>query len=260
MCTLIALHRCVSGRPLVIAANRDEYLDRPSEGPALRPGPGGPVVAPRDAREGGTWLGVNGRLLFAGVTNRPSAGRDPRRRSRGLLVLDTLAAGSAAEAAAALERLPLGAFNPFNLFVADGDDAFVATYEEEVKVRALEPGVHVIGNADPGDRGVPKAARLQAEAERAAAAGPDGVLEALAEICRRHVGAENPLEETCIHTEAYGTRSSALLVLGARTGSDTLLFADGPPCRTDYLDFTHLLRELGSARVAVGERPVRNAS
>ena len=36
MCTLIALHRCVPGAPLVIAANRDEYLDRPAEPPALR--------------------------------------------------------------------------------------------------------------------------------------------------------------------------------------------------------------------------------
>jgi len=245
MCTLIALHRCVPGLPLVIAANRDEHLDRPSEGPALRLGPAGPLVAPRDRREGGTWLGVNGAGLFAGVTNRPAPARDPRRRSRGLLVLDALGAGSAAEAARALEMLPVGAYNPFNLLVADGEDAFVATYEEEVKVRALEPGVHVIGNADPGDRAVPKVARLLGEAERAAAAGAGGVLDALAALCRRHLGCENPLDETCIHTPAYGTRSSTLLAAGG--ARQALRYADGPPCRSDYDDFTPLLRQLAES-------------
>jgi len=48
VCTLIALHRQISGAPLVIAANRDEYLDRPSEGPALRNTPHGVIAAPRD--------------------------------------------------------------------------------------------------------------------------------------------------------------------------------------------------------------------
>ena len=28
MCTLIVLHRCVPGKPLVVAANRDEFRDR----------------------------------------------------------------------------------------------------------------------------------------------------------------------------------------------------------------------------------------
>ncbi|MDH5307695.1 MAG: NRDE family protein, partial [Myxococcales bacterium] len=36
MCTVIALHRCVPGFPLVLAANRDEFFERPAEGIALR--------------------------------------------------------------------------------------------------------------------------------------------------------------------------------------------------------------------------------
>ena len=46
MCTLVALHRCAPGAHLWVAANRDEYFDRPAEGPALRDGVGGPIVAP----------------------------------------------------------------------------------------------------------------------------------------------------------------------------------------------------------------------
>ena len=73
MCTLIALHRCVTGASLVIAANRDEFLERPSEGPALRSTQYGVIAAPRDVKAGGTWLGLNGSGVFAGLTNRPTA-------------------------------------------------------------------------------------------------------------------------------------------------------------------------------------------
>jgi uncharacterized protein with NRDE domain len=232
----------------VIAANRDEYLERPAEGPGLREGAPGPMVSPRDLREGGTWLGIGPSGLFAGITNRPCPTPDPARRSRGLLVHDVLAAPDAAAAAEALERVPAGAYNPFNLLVADGRDAFVAVYEDEVKVRALQPGVHVIGNANPNDREVPKVARLLIEAGRAAEVGGERVLDALAEVCRQHRGFANPLEDTCIHTEAprgaYGTRSSTLLAYDAPGRPDRLRFSDGPPCRTDYEDFTPLLREL----------------
>jgi uncharacterized protein with NRDE domain len=252
MCTLIALHRCLPDLPLVVAANRDEYLDRPSEGLELRHTAAGPVVAPRDAREGGSWLGVNRARVFAGITNRPASTRHTDRRSRGLLLLDALGFESASAAAAALERLPVAAYNPFNLFVADAEGAYVASYEDEVKVRALEPGAHVIGNADPDDAGVPKVARLLGEARAAADLGAGEVLEFLGDVCGSHHGTPRPLDETCIHTPAYGTRSSALLALGTTGAHDDLRFAEGPPCSVPYRDFTHLLRELGCDRVATG--------
>ncbi len=73
MCTLIVLHRCVPGRPLVVAANRDEFLDRPAEEPTLRSTRTGPIVAPLDLEAGGTWVGVSARGVFAGLTNlRPA--------------------------------------------------------------------------------------------------------------------------------------------------------------------------------------------
>ncbi|TLZ58136.1 MAG: NRDE family protein [Methanobacteriota archaeon] len=69
MCTLIGLHRAVPGYDLVIGMNRDEDRLRPAEPPQLLPGPP-PLVAPRDARAGGTWLGVNRPGLFAALSNR----------------------------------------------------------------------------------------------------------------------------------------------------------------------------------------------
>jgi len=249
MCTLIALHRCIAGAPLVVAANRDEYRERPCEGPALRDGPAGPVAAPRDLRAGGTWLGVNRHGVFAALTNRPTACADPARRSRGLLVMDALGPAKASDAAEWLRGLPAGAYNPFNLFVADAHDAYVAVYEETVGVRALEPGVHVVGNADPDDRAVAKIDRLHAQAERAVAAGPGDVLDGLAAICRAHDGGDGPRSDTCIHlgdeATGYGTRSSTLLWLGEPGARSEWRYADGPPCETAYEDRSDVLHELG---------------
>jgi uncharacterized protein with NRDE domain len=243
MCTLIALHRCTPDAPLVVAANRDEYIDRPAEGPALRGGASLPWVAPRDLRAGGTWFGVNGAGLFAAVTNRPVALRDESRRSRGHVVLEALAAPSAREAARRLRCTPAGRHNPFNLLVADAEEAFVIVYEDAPSLLELRPGPHVIANADPDDRRVPKVARLFERAEAAAALPAAERLQSLAGLLRSHDGGRGPLDDACIHAGAYGTRSAALLSLGA-AGEERLLYADGPPCRTPFEDYTFLLREL----------------
>jgi uncharacterized protein with NRDE domain len=256
MCTLLLLHRCVVGAPLVVAANRDEYLDRPAAPPALSAG--GPMawVAPADLRAGGTWLGVNAAGVFAGLTNRPTTTPDPSRRSRGLLVLDALESPDAPTAVRRLEALAEGAYNPFNLVVADGRDAFVVGYERGPLVTKLAPGVHVIGNSDPATS-APKLARLRERARAAAHENRSDVLEALADLCREHAGAGGPLDDACVHTLRYGTRSSTLLQLGDR---DSLRFADGPPCRTAYEDFSHLLLALGRpAAASAGEHLARMA-
>ena len=75
MCTLIVLHRCVAGRPLVVAANRDEFLARPAEDFAIRTSATGPILSPLDLEAGGTWVGLSQRGVFAGLTNlRPLPG------------------------------------------------------------------------------------------------------------------------------------------------------------------------------------------
>jgi hypothetical protein len=249
MCTLIVLHRCFPEAPLLIAANRDEYLERPAEPPGLRRIGGRRVVAPRDLRAGGTWLGVNDRGVFVAVTNRPTPRPDPARRSRGLLVEELLGSASAREAADEASRVAPGAYNPFHLFVGDGEDAIAVVYDGEPRVAELGPGAHVVGNADPDDRRVPKIARLLGEAERVAVGRLEDAFDALAAACRVHGAGEHPRDDTCMHAGAFGTRSSALLRVGSRT--DALWWADGPPCRTPYQDLTPLLAGLGADAAAL---------
>jgi uncharacterized protein with NRDE domain len=245
MCTLIALHRCIPGAPLVIAANRDEFFERPAEGPVIWETAEGRVVAPRDVRAGGTWLGVNAYGVVAAVTNRRCPAPDPSRRSRGLLVMDALRAGSASDAAEVLEELPIDAYNPFNLLVADEDTAHAFSYEGKVQRIDLEPGVHVIGNVHPLERPA-KLERIRAAALRAGAGSPSQVLDSLAEICREHDG-EGALDSACVHAGPYGTRSSILMRVGGDSSGE-LRFADGAPCQHSYRDFTALLGELDSVR------------
>lgn len=245
MCTLIALHRCYPSAHLLVAANRDEFLARPATGPRVHAWHGRRVIAPIDERAGGTWLGLNDAGVFVALTNRPTQQLDATRRSRGLLVADALGRSSAALAAQAALQLPANAYNPFNLFVADGEHAFAVVYEEKSRVRVLSPGAHVIGNADPNDTGVPKIARLLGEAERIARGPEQDALDALSALCRSHdAHSENALERTCIHTPEYGTRSSTVLRLGAARDGDVLRFASGAPCQTLYEDLTPLLRAL----------------
>jgi uncharacterized protein with NRDE domain len=263
VCTLIALHGCVSGAPLVIAANRDEFLDRPSEGPALRTTPHGVVVAPRDMRAGGTWLGLNGTGVFAAVTNRRCAEPDPGRRSRGLLVIDALrwATADVAVEKLEIESLKPAAYNPFNLFVADLKRSFLVTYDGVPRRIDLSPGAHVIGNTDPAAPRTPKLAALHREAERAAAVGADRVLDELAEICRGHAGEGDTFDDACVHAGAYGTRSSALFRLGETDDDGVFRYADGAPCCTKYDDFTPLLHDLKRASRSVeGTTATRNVS
>jgi uncharacterized protein with NRDE domain len=177
MCTLIVLHRCVPDRPLVVAANRDEFLDRPAEGPALRWRPSGPFLAPLDLEAGGTWLGLNAQGVFVGLTNLRPAGAveavgevspgvnessdlpaaavlasgpigRPGARSRGEVVMAALDARTASEAAAVIEQLEEEAYNPFQLLVADAREAWLSVYRDRPRTRLLEPGIHVVGNVE----------------------------------------------------------------------------------------------------------------
>src|SRR5689334_12777158 len=94
MCTLVVATRLVPGFPLVVAANRDERLSRAASPPAFD---GRGFIAPRDEVAGGTWLGLNRHGVFVGVTNRFGVAKDDARESRGELVIEGLAAETAAQ-------------------------------------------------------------------------------------------------------------------------------------------------------------------
>jgi uncharacterized protein with NRDE domain len=247
MCTLIVLDRLIPGLPLVVASNRDEYLARPAAPPARIEAavPGEPAfVAPQDLEAGGTWMGLNARGLFVGLTNRPTEQKRRDRRSRGLLVLDALRREDAAGLADEMRGLRAESYNPFNLFWADGRRTYV-TSDDGVRcaTRELEPGLHVLCNRDIDDPSSKKISQLRsrlAGIERKVRV--DALFRALGDVLGSHGEPLSPLDHACVHGAEYGTRSSTLLAVGH--GRWRLSFADGRPCETKYRNHSALLDDL----------------
>ena len=134
MCTLAIYFKVFPDYPVVIAANRDEYLARPALAPTtLLEHPH--VVGGKDVQANGTWLGINQYGLVAGLLNRRRANYgdpNPALRSRGLLCLDALRHKTAAEAAAFVRGQRGTDYNAFNLLVASREEAFVAYLQRYV--------------------------------------------------------------------------------------------------------------------------------
>lgn len=125
MCTLVILRRPDHDWPILIAANRDEMLTRPWLPPA-RHWPDAPnITAGRDELAGGSWLGMNNAGIVAGILNRPgSLGPAGDKKSRGELVIDALRQPSARAASDEMLHRAAGDYRPFNMVIADRQDAY----------------------------------------------------------------------------------------------------------------------------------------
>ncbi len=229
---------------MIIAANRDEFYNRPAKPPTLLATDPW-VVAGQDVLAGGTWLGVNANGVVAGLLNRRTdAALDPTRRSRGLLCLDVLRYGSVSDAAAYVCREAAGRYNPFNLLLASVDAACVVGNVSGKMVRTpLAPGLHVLTNLDVNDFECPRIAKsyglFDQQRPALATGSSDRILTELPRILADHSTpldprSDGPPNNLCVHTERFGTRSSTLLFYTARTRRFSMWYADGPPCRTEY--------------------------
>src|SRR5215470_1422902 len=242
VCTLAVFHRMFPAYPLIVAANRDEFLARPALPPGPLPELDVRAVGGRDLIAGGTWLGLAETGLVAGMLNRRGGALpDPTRRSRGLLCLELLGAAGARAAAATLRNAPQGRYNSFNLLVADREDAFVATTRNDggLRVESLPPGLHLLTNLDVNDPTCPRiAASHQGFAAAGAGFAADGDLAAfvarLGSVLADHATALDPRGpgSLCLHLPAYGTRSSSVLAVSRGDEPFGYFHADGPPCRT----------------------------
>ncbi|MGH7964325.1 MAG: NRDE family protein, partial [Candidatus Binatia bacterium] len=158
MCTLALYFQVFPQYPIVVAANRDEFLARPSSPPTqLWSAPW--VYGGKDLLVGGTWLGINESGVVAGILNRQSSGApDLERRSRGLLCLDALQCPSATTALQCVMTQSATQYNPLNLLIADHTSAYVISTGNGTffVVHSLTPGLHLLTNRDPNDADCPR--------------------------------------------------------------------------------------------------------
>lgn len=232
MCTLVLAASAVPGCSLLVVANRDEMLDRPSTAPFAWPEG---FVAPRDDKAGGTWLGLNRHGLFAAVTNRFNGPKDEARRSRGELVKEALAAPTARAAHDRMAALRPDAYNGFHLVYADGRDVLATISDGHTLAQlSLGPGLHAVTERSFGagdDHG--RRERIGRAFPRLSRGGPD----ALTRLLSEHDPAD-PLAATCIHLEGlrYGTRSAMVLAVPEDGGPPRMLWAEGPPCTAPFAE------------------------
>ena len=245
MCTVVILRRPEHRWPVIIGANRDEMIDRPWEAPA-RHWPDRPeVVAGLDVLAGGSWLGINDWGVAAAVLNRTgSLGPAAGRRSRGELVLEALDHADAVAAAEALSHLDPNSYRTFNLIVADERDGFWLRHDggAHIEVHPLKEGLSLIAAGDVDDLGTRRLELAMPAFREWPPPDPDrGDWTAWQELLgsTRAPPGEPANAAMRFKTDDYGTVSSALIALPARSEPDRhahFRFAGWLPKATPWQD------------------------
>ena len=251
MCLILLALDTHPAYSLVAAANRDEFYDRPTasaafwdEAPA--------VLAGRDLRAGGTWLGIDRRGRLAAVTNYRQGQREAEApRSRGLLVSDYLTSGADGRAHIARVEREAALYNGFNLIAGDARALFYFSNRDGT-ARELGSGVYGLSN-HLLDSPWPKVTAGKSGLSALLSGGGE-LLPGLFALLSDHrqaadellprTGAppewERLLSSAFIATPDYGTRSSTVVLVG-REGR--VVFAErsfgpggvpGPEARYDF--------------------------
>ncbi len=223
MCLILFAHDIHPRYRLLLAANRDEFYERPTLPLGTwddRPR----ILAGRDLRGGGTWLGLTRSGRIAAVTNfRNPQTVNPAAPSRGFLVLDFLTGAEPAERYLSRIASAAGRYNGFNLIVGDLSGLWYLS-STTAKVHRVKPGIYGLSN-HLLDTDWPKVnkgkAALQRLMEEKNAARIEPMLELLAD---RTPAADDALPDTgvglqwerllspiFISSETYGTRSSSVI-------------------------------------------------
>ncbi len=232
MCLILFSYETHPVFKLVVAANRDEFYNRPTA--ALAGWTDKPdLLAGRDLTGGGTWLGVSRQGRLAALTNyRDPHTLKPGAPTRGLLV--TRFIEGAMSGRRYLEALSLTAdqYNGFNLIVYDRDGLWYFSNREGI-VRPVAPGIHGLSNhlLDTPWPKVKRGLALFKTATAAETVSPERLLELLEdqmspptrELPETGMGTtwERILAPIFIKSEIYGTRASSIVSID-QSGKGTI--------------------------------------
>jgi len=235
MCLILLALRHHPSFKLILAANRDEYYDRPSTLPAFwDEAPG--LLAGKDLKSGGTWLGITKKGRIAAITNyRDPASTKRNAPSRGWLVRDFLLGPERPLEYLAKVRRKGESYNGFNLLVGVRDELY--WYSNRAKdIVKLSGGVHGISNRLL-DTPWPKVIRGKQRISEILGNSEEVLPEALFDLLRdRTPASEESLPDTGVGIEwerilspvfivspTYGTRSSTLILIDK---NDQVTFID----------------------------------
>ncbi|HUH66549.1 MAG TPA: NRDE family protein [Syntrophales bacterium] len=224
MCLIVLSYKAHDRYPLIVAANRDEFYERPSAPASLWDDASG-VIAGRDLQRDGTWLGVKKTGGIAMLTNyreRPPFGRNAP--SRGWLVRDFLIGDDDPQAYVERIRSEKDKYNGFNLIVGDQKGLFY--YSNRGEMRELSPGLYGLSNRlldTPWPKTEWAKKAIRSLLTRSDEPGPEEIFEILkdrrkpddSELPDTGVGLEweRILSSIFIASPVYGTRSSSVIMI-----------------------------------------------
>lgn len=211
--------------PLIIAANRDEFYNRPTSASQFWPDTPS-VLAGKDLQAGGSWMGVTRNGYLAALTNI----RDPSReksnaRSRGELVVNYLKSPQSIKDYYSSLSRNRDNYNGYNLIY--GHYQQLAVYNNFAdRLTLLEPGVHGLSNAQINSPWPKIIGGTQALADYISSnhsLAPERLFDLLANEDKAPIDKlpntgvplewEERLSSIFIRSEDYGTRSSTLLLI-----------------------------------------------
>lgn len=215
---------------LVLAANRDEFLMRPTA-PAGEWSDEHGTLGGRDLKAGGTWLGVTRFGRLAAVTNVREPGVIVENaRSRGELVTGLL--HSSVDPVACMKGLDGSVYNGFNLLGYQDGAVYHGTNRgasgQLPEVRTMASGVHGLSNASldtPWPKVVEGTIRLSEALKNLDPARPDWspMLKLLSSVETAPdsrlpatgvpLELERALSPPFIRTKGYGTRCSTIVAI-----------------------------------------------
>jgi hypothetical protein len=251
MCTLALYYKTFPGYSIVVAANRDEHYDRPSAPPAII-GRSPTIVAGRDLRAGGTWLGINEYGLLVGILNRrqqPDSVAQDVYRSRGLLCLELLRLSQVAELEQVCLDLAPGDYQPFTVVCVDTDRACVAYNTNEAIERiGLSDGLHVFSNSFEFGASSEKVGRVHERFLKLSAVGDRPIsggdyVDAAAKALGDHALGDylgDPKGAICVHGDISGTVSSSIIFFSDAERQFQMYYCAGAPCRNPFTLYSTL--------------------
>jgi len=239
MCLILVARAVRPDAPLILAANRDEFLSRPTA-PASWWTDGTGLLAGRDLLRGGTWLAVSRGGKFCAVTNiREPRRHDPSARSRGELPPEFVVVAAGAEAWTARLGERDSRYNGYNLVAGDIRSAWYHSNRDASGPLSLGEGLHGLSNSvlgDPWPKVSRTASRLRESLEGDLSV--DAILDVLANddvapddrLPNTGVGleAERALSAPFVRLPGYGTRASTVVGFGP-DGHITFVERTWPP-------------------------------
>ncbi|WP_373446059.1 NRDE family protein [Salinicoccus bachuensis] len=224
MCLIIFQKNSHPDYKLIVAANRDEFYERPTASAGFwQDHP--EVLAGRDLSKGGTWLGLTKSGRFAAVTNIRKPGMDGTdKKSRGALVSGYLTGHTSPEQFLGSLEAEKDDYSGFNLLVGDQNDLFYLN-NDGTSVEGVPDGTHGLSNHHlntPWPKVVKGRSRLGEYLQSEGAMDPDVIFDILADSEEAEdnlpdTGLPKPLERKLsspfISTPEYGTRSSTVILI-----------------------------------------------